>query len=65
MATPISLRHVPTLPPAAPGRPEQGRIDLDALAADLARAVEGEVRFDRGSRALYATPTTASRRSAS
>ncbi len=27
----------------------------EALAADLRRAVEGEVRFDAGSRALYAT----------
>jgi FAD/FMN-containing dehydrogenase/Fe-S oxidoreductase len=30
-------------------------IDLDRLARDLAEAVCGEVRFDRGSRALYAT----------
>ncbi|MGQ9366556.1 FAD-binding and (Fe-S)-binding domain-containing protein [Azospirillum sp. ST 5-10] len=30
-------------------------IDVDALAADLRRAVDGEVRFDSGSRALYAT----------
>src|SRR5689334_6200374 len=30
-------------------------IDADALAADLRRAIKGEVRFDRGSRALYAT----------
>jgi FAD/FMN-containing dehydrogenase/Fe-S oxidoreductase len=29
--------------------------DADALAATLQRAISGEVRFDRGSRALYAT----------
>src|SRR5689334_20751363 len=29
--------------------------DADALARALRAAVEGEVRFDRGSRALYAT----------
>ena len=28
------------------------------LARDLAAAVEGEVRFDRGSRALYATDSS-------
>ncbi|MFN2614937.1 MAG: FAD-binding and (Fe-S)-binding domain-containing protein [Actinomycetota bacterium] len=31
------------------------RIDVDGLRRALARAVEGEVRFDAGSRALYAT----------
>src|SRR5574338_1093812 len=30
-------------------------VDTDGLAADLRRAIEGEVRFDAGSRALYAT----------
>jgi FAD/FMN-containing dehydrogenase/Fe-S oxidoreductase len=30
-------------------------VDVDALEADLRKAIEGEVRFDRGSRALYAT----------
>ncbi len=30
-------------------------IDADALAADLRATIEGEVRFDDGSRALYAT----------
>jgi FAD/FMN-containing dehydrogenase/Fe-S oxidoreductase len=32
-----------------------GEIDRRALAADLRRAIEGEVRFDTASRALYAT----------
>jgi FAD/FMN-containing dehydrogenase/Fe-S oxidoreductase len=31
------------------------KVDASALAAALARAVRGEVRFDAGSRALYAT----------
>ncbi len=37
--------------------PTTGRadVDADAIARDLAKAVEGEVRFDAGSRALYAT----------
>ncbi|MFR9780469.1 hypothetical protein ACL02O_31020, partial [Micromonospora sp. MS34] len=30
-------------------------IDLDALAADLRAEVDGEVRFDAGSRAAYST----------
>jgi FAD/FMN-containing dehydrogenase/Fe-S oxidoreductase len=30
-------------------------VDADRVEADLRRAVRGEVRFDRGSRALYAT----------
>src|SRR5689334_6032059 len=30
-------------------------LDADALAAELSRRVSGEVRFDAGSRALYAT----------
>jgi FAD/FMN-containing dehydrogenase/Fe-S oxidoreductase len=30
-------------------------IDADALAVDLRRSIRGEVRFDAGSRALYAT----------
>ncbi|HWE93839.1 MAG TPA: FAD-binding and (Fe-S)-binding domain-containing protein [Tepidisphaeraceae bacterium] len=30
-------------------------VDADALAAELSKVVEGEVRFDKGSRALYST----------
>src|SRR5438132_12890165 len=33
----------------------QGTIDAEALAAKLRRRIKGEVRFDNGSRALYAT----------
>src|SRR5581483_4861465 len=39
----------PSRPPAPPD------VDADALAGALRRDVRGEVRFDRGSRALYAT----------
>src|SRR5881398_2160544 len=30
-------------------------VDAEALASELRRRIRGEVRFDRGSRALYAT----------
>ena len=41
--------------PRIPGPPRDERtVDITALARDLRRAVEGEVRFDRGSIALYA-----------
>ena len=33
----------------------EARVDADALASDLRARVAGEVRFDNGSRALYAT----------
>jgi FAD/FMN-containing dehydrogenase/Fe-S oxidoreductase len=36
-------------------RPAPGSIDAGALARDMAAAIKGEVRFDAGSRALYAT----------
>jgi FAD/FMN-containing dehydrogenase len=37
---------------AGPGRAD---VDAAALAAELRRELRGEVRFDAGSRALYAT----------
>ncbi|HEX3696894.1 MAG TPA: FAD-binding and (Fe-S)-binding domain-containing protein [Polyangia bacterium] len=41
---------------AREARPFEGkRLDVDALADALAREIDGEVRFDAGSRALYAT----------
>jgi FAD/FMN-containing dehydrogenase/Fe-S oxidoreductase len=40
-------------PPAR--RPGDGPIDIRGLAADLAGEIEGEVLFDAGERALYAT----------
>jgi FAD/FMN-containing dehydrogenase/Fe-S oxidoreductase len=36
-------------------RPDQHVVDTKALEKDLRSALKGEVRFDRGSRALYAT----------
>src|SRR6266480_4641637 len=33
----------------------QANVDADALASELRRRIQGEVRFDDGSRALYAT----------
>jgi len=36
-------------------RVQQGDIDSEALAAVLPKHIEGEVRFDNGSRALYST----------
>jgi FAD/FMN-containing dehydrogenase/Fe-S oxidoreductase len=38
-----------------PARPASSTPDFEALAAELARQLDGEVRFDAGSRALYAT----------
>jgi FAD/FMN-containing dehydrogenase/Fe-S oxidoreductase len=38
-----------------PERPAARSPDLDALATELGRQLDGEVRFDAGSRALYAT----------
>ena len=34
---------------------KSGKVDADGLAAALRRRLQGEVRFDNGSRALYAT----------
>ncbi|HET9615198.1 MAG TPA: FAD-binding oxidoreductase, partial [Candidatus Limnocylindrales bacterium] len=46
-------------PRKRPGAPRQGEtglpVDAERLAIDLFNAVRGEVRFDAGSRALYAT----------
>src|SRR6059058_4752197 len=36
-------------------RRTSGDVDAEALASELRKAVRGEVRFDAGSRALYAT----------
>ncbi len=46
----------PAVPPPRPARPVQlPEGDAAALAAELSRRLRGEVRFDAGSRALYAT----------
>ncbi len=55
MATPIYMTEQPTAQPHPPYRARAAAVDADALAADLRRTLAGEVRFDRGSRALYAT----------
>ena len=42
--------------PAPVVRPRRrDRVDVDALERDLAAAVDGEVRFDAGSRGAYST----------
>ncbi|HEY4119330.1 MAG TPA: FAD-binding and (Fe-S)-binding domain-containing protein [Byssovorax sp.] len=50
MTTPIAHRHLPTL-----RRTADDGAQAEALAAELRREIRGDVRFDRGSRALYAT----------
>jgi FAD/FMN-containing dehydrogenase/Fe-S oxidoreductase len=47
----VPLSRLRGRPPAA----EPSPLDVEALAAALRREVDGEVRFDGGSRALYAT----------
>jgi FAD/FMN-containing dehydrogenase len=48
--------HQPTpLPLSSHSKPVDSFSQASALEAELRRALEGEVRFDRGSRALYAT----------
>jgi FAD/FMN-containing dehydrogenase/Fe-S oxidoreductase len=53
MGIPLQLHHEPAPAPLA-ARPGRSR-ELRDLAADLTAAIRGEVRFDPGSRALYAT----------
>jgi FAD/FMN-containing dehydrogenase len=55
MATPIYMTEQRTFEDHPPYRARAAAVDGDALAAALRRVVSGEVRFDRGSRALYAT----------
>src|SRR5947208_8812718 len=43
------------LPPSSHAKPVDSFARADDLERDLKRVVRGEVRFDRGSRALYAT----------
>jgi FAD/FMN-containing dehydrogenase len=50
----VSRPDVP-LPPSSHAAPVEAFRDAAALARDLRQAVRGEVRFDRGSRALYAS----------
>src|SRR5690349_19797940 len=52
----LSLSTVSVPEVGQPTRPvEEANLDAEALAGELRRHLRGEVRFDRGSRALYAT----------
>lgn len=53
MTTPTA--GLPRLPASSHGKPVDVFPEAAALERELARVVAGEVRFDRGSRALYAT----------
>ena len=55
MATPIYLKKEPAAQQHPPYDEWARAVNAGRLAADLARVMRGEVRFDRGSRALYAT----------
>ncbi len=61
MATPIDLREDKPAHTHPPYTEWARAVDAERLSADLARVVRGEVRFDRGSRALYATDGSNSR----
>jgi FAD/FMN-containing dehydrogenase/Fe-S oxidoreductase len=51
----LSPHNPPPLPLSSHGKPADSFAQAAELESDLKRAVRGEVRFDRGSRALYAT----------
>jgi FAD/FMN-containing dehydrogenase/Fe-S oxidoreductase len=55
MTRSISLTPVPRASSRPPYEAWAEAVESDRLHADLARVVAGEVRFDSGSRALYAT----------
>src|SRR6202171_4166826 len=46
---------MPSVPLSSHAKPIDSFLQATELARELERAVRGEVRFDRGSRALYAT----------
>src|SRR5580704_4793353 len=48
------LKTLPPLPPSSHAKPVDSFAEAAELEKELQRTVEGEVRFDRGSRALYA-----------
>ncbi|HWV35350.1 MAG TPA: FAD-binding protein, partial [Thermomicrobiales bacterium] len=52
------MSHATTARPASRAELDAGKIDVGRLMADLRSAVAGEVRFDAGSRALYATDSS-------
>jgi FAD/FMN-containing dehydrogenase/Fe-S oxidoreductase len=55
MGTTIYMTEQPVAGRGRTAARESHDVDVERLARDLARVVKGEVRFDRGSRALYAT----------
>jgi FAD/FMN-containing dehydrogenase/Fe-S oxidoreductase len=50
-----NLSTLVPLPPSSHAKPVDSFLQASELEAELKRKVQGEVRFDRGSRALYAT----------
>jgi FAD/FMN-containing dehydrogenase/Fe-S oxidoreductase len=50
-----NLSSLVPLPPSSHAKPVDSFLQAGELEAELKRKVRGEVRFDRGSRALYAT----------
>ena len=48
-----NFHHAPVTPLSPPSE-----VDAESLAADLRASIDGEVRSDAGSRALYATDTS-------
>jgi len=58
----VESLETPGLFAVEPPSPQLPEIDASALAGELASAIEGEVRFDAGSRALYATDASNYRR---
>ncbi len=54
-STSHNLSSLVPLPLSSHGKPVDSFLQANELEAELKRKVRGEVRFDRGSRALYAT----------
>jgi len=48
----------PEVRPPAGKNPAQQHVDIEGLREDLAKNIEGEVRFDRASIGLYATDSS-------
>ena len=55
MTTDTKMRGIVPLPLSSHGKPVDSFAQADELEHELRRVLRGEVRFDRGSRALYAT----------
>src|SRR5260370_32532863 len=50
-----NLHSIEPLPPSSHAKPVDTFLQASELERELKRTVRGEVRFDRGSRALYAS----------